>query len=202
VEKHSGYDGYIVRPLSAVRLPETTPEAQGLVDRSRLLGITGRGRKQQMALAEHFGITEYPAPAGGCLLTDKGYSRRLKDLFDHRDIIEECELQLLKYGRHFRFESGVKVIVGRTKDDNRFIEKYHLASKSTLIRLYQQPGPVVLVSAGADAASIRLAASICAGYGKVPLDSPAQVMAVSADGRQERFSVLGIEPAVFKRFLI
>jgi tRNA U34 2-thiouridine synthase MnmA/TrmU len=202
VEKHSGYDGYIVRPLSALRLPDTMPERKGFVDRARLLGITGRGRKEQMALAERFGITDYPAPAGGCLLTDKGYSRRLKDLFDHQAATSEAELQLLKHGRHFRFQSGVKVIVGRTKEDNHAIESYHVASKSTLVRLLQKPGPVVLVSAGADAASIRLAASICVGYSKVPEDTPVQVVAVTADGRQERFSVLGIEPEVFKRFLL
>jgi tRNA U34 2-thiouridine synthase MnmA/TrmU len=202
VEKHSGYDGYIVRPLSALRLPETIPERDGLVDRTRLLGITGRGRKEQMALAERFGITDYPAPAGGCLLTDKGYSRRLRDLFDHQETTSEAELQLLKHGRHFRFKSGVKVIVGRTKEDNRSIERYHVASRSTLLRIIQKPGPIVLVSAGADAASIRLAASICVGYSKVALDCPAQVVAVSADGRQERFSVLGIEPEAFKRLLI
>jgi tRNA U34 2-thiouridine synthase MnmA/TrmU len=70
VEKHSGFDGWILRPLSARRLPETFAEREGLVDRERLLDLSGRGRKPQIALAEAFGITAYPAPAGGCLLTD------------------------------------------------------------------------------------------------------------------------------------
>jgi adenylyl- and sulfurtransferase ThiI len=66
VEKNSGYDGYILRPLSAKNLPETIPERQGLVDREQLLDISGRSRKPQIKLAAEFGI-EYPAPAGGCL---------------------------------------------------------------------------------------------------------------------------------------
>jgi tRNA U34 2-thiouridine synthase MnmA/TrmU len=72
VEKHSGFDGKILRPLSARRLPETDMERQGLVDRNRLLDLSGRSRKPQMALAAEFGIGAYPSPAGGCLLTDPG----------------------------------------------------------------------------------------------------------------------------------
>jgi tRNA-specific 2-thiouridylase len=76
VEKHSGFDGYILRPLTAKNLPETIPEKEGLVDRELLLDIAGRGRKDQIKLAEKFGIKDYPAPAGGCLLTDVGYTNR------------------------------------------------------------------------------------------------------------------------------
>ena len=80
VEKHSGYDGYILRPLSAKRLEKTIPEKEGRVEREALLGIAGRSRKEQIQLARHFHLTDYPAPAGGCLLTDKGYANRLRDL--------------------------------------------------------------------------------------------------------------------------
>ena len=76
VAKHSGHKGYILRPLSAKNLPETIPEKDGLVDREQLLDIAGRGRKRQIELAREFGVTEYPAPAGGCLLTDKNFSIR------------------------------------------------------------------------------------------------------------------------------
>ena len=75
VEKQSGFDGYILRPLSAKRLPVTIPEKEGLVNRGLLLDISGRSRKAQIKLAEKFGVTDYPAPAGGCLLTDKGEER-------------------------------------------------------------------------------------------------------------------------------
>ena len=83
VEKHSGYRDVIVRPLSAKLLEETLPEKKGLVDRRLLLGLSGRSRKPQIQLARTWGITDYPAPAGGCLLTESVYSNRLKDLFSH-----------------------------------------------------------------------------------------------------------------------
>jgi len=76
VEKNSGYDGYILRPLSAKVLPETPMELNGLVDREKLCDFSGRSRKPQMALAKQFGVVDYPAPAGGCLLTDGGYARK------------------------------------------------------------------------------------------------------------------------------
>jgi tRNA U34 2-thiouridine synthase MnmA/TrmU len=121
VEKHSGFKGYIVRPLSARNLPLTIPEKEGLVERDRLLDISGRGRNRQIKLAQKFGISDYPAPAGGCLLTDKNFSNRLRDLFDHQDECTEEELHLLKHGRHFRLNPNAKLIVGRTEDDNENI---------------------------------------------------------------------------------
>ncbi len=84
VEKRSGFAGQILRPLSAKLLPPTIPEERGLVDRVRLLDLTGRSRKRQMKLAEAFGISDYPSPGGGCLLTDPGFSRRVKDLLEHQ----------------------------------------------------------------------------------------------------------------------
>ena len=201
VEKHSGYDGYILRPLSARLLMETMPEKESLVHREQLLDISGRGRKRQMALAREFGITDYPAPAGGCLLTDVGYSKRLKDLFDHEDTRRESDFHLLKYGRHLRLASGAKIIVGRTFSDNKFLEEYHDPSKDHLLRLYQRPGPIVLVTAGADSATVRLAASLCVGYSKAPQNTSVQVL-VQAPGREERIPVLGVSPDLFKRFLL
>ncbi|MGA6926483.1 MAG: tRNA 4-thiouridine(8) synthase ThiI, partial [Desulfosarcina sp.] len=118
VEKHSGYDGLILRPLSAKRLPETVPEQQGLVDRRRLHDFSGRSRKPQLQLARQFGVSDFPAPSGGCLLTDKIFSRRLKDLFDHQETILEKDLDLLKVGRHMRLAPRTKIVVGRTQPDN------------------------------------------------------------------------------------
>jgi hypothetical protein len=114
----------LLRPLSARLLKTTRPEREGLVDRERLLNISGRGRKQQMELAARFGITSYPAPAGGCLLTTPGYSRRLRDLVQHRPQSElsRRELDMLKWGRHFRVDPATKIIVGRDQQDNEALE--------------------------------------------------------------------------------
>jgi tRNA U34 2-thiouridine synthase MnmA/TrmU len=168
VEKHSGCREMIVRPLSAKLLEETLPEKKGLVDRRLLLGLSGRSRKPQIQLARTWGITDYPAPAGGCLLTESVYSNRLKDLFGHQKDCTENELHLLKYGRHIRLNEQIKIIVGRTLQDNIAILDHHDPSLDMVLKTQQIPGPVVLVPLGAGNDEIQQAASICAGYSKAP----------------------------------
>jgi tRNA-specific 2-thiouridylase len=201
VEKHSGYAGHILRPLSAKLLPEIIPEKEGLVNRELLLDISGRGRKQQIKLAEEFGIAEYPAPGGGCLLTDKGYSNRLKDLFDHQESWTESELHLLKYGRHFRIEPDTKIIVGRTQQDNKNIIKYSNSATDTVIKIKNFPGPIALIPHGGSDRHINLAASICIGYSKAPNDQPTDVL-IMAPKSCDSIPMLGISPLEVKNFLI
>jgi tRNA U34 2-thiouridine synthase MnmA/TrmU len=201
VEKHSGYKGYILRPLSAKKLPETVLEKKGLVDRERLLDIAGRGRKQQIALAEKYGLTDYPAPAGGCLLTDVGYSKRLKDLFAHQDACGEAQLHLLKYGRHFRLNPETKLIVGRTQEDNESILKYHDPQNDTVIDVRDYPSPLGLVPGGGPKDLIYLASSICVGYSKASNLTPIDVVVKTPDGR-ETIQVIGIPTSDFNKLLI
>jgi len=201
VEKHSGMDGYILRPLSAKCLPETIAEKQGLISRDLLLDISGRGRKDQIRLAKQFGITEYPAPAGGCLLTDKGYSRRLQDLFEHQSSFSEEELELLKVGRHFRLEDGTKIIVGRTKIENDRISNLCNSALETLVKVACFPSPTALITCGGKPESVRLAASLCVGYSKAPQNEAVQVEVKAPDGPQT-MSVIGIPPSSLKHLLI
>ncbi len=193
VEKHSGFKGYIVRPLSARNLPLTIPEKEGLVERDRLLDISGRGRNRQIKLAQKFGISDYPAPAGGCLLTDKNFSNRLRDLFDHQDECTEEELHLLKHGRHFRLNPNAKLIVGRTEGDNENILKYHNPTADTVLDLKDFPSPIALVPRGADKHAIHLAAAICTGYSKVPKLSPVDVV-IKTSGKKKVIQVIAILP--------
>ncbi len=118
IVKKSGFEGLILRPLSARLLEETIPEKEGWVKRDALLNFSGRGRKQQISLAEDFGIKEYAQPAGGCLLTDSGFSGRLKDLMAHEGL-NRNNVELLKLGRHFRLNDATKIIVGRDKEENK-----------------------------------------------------------------------------------
>ncbi|MBW2156082.1 MAG: tRNA 4-thiouridine(8) synthase ThiI [Deltaproteobacteria bacterium] len=201
VEKRSGFDGYIVRPLSAKKLPITRPEQQGLLNRDLLLDISGRSRKPQMKLARKFGITNYPSPAGGCLLTDKGYASRLKDLFDHQDTFTERELHLLKHGRHLRLDQTTKIAVGRTQEDNENLLKYYDPDLDTLIKVKKFPGPIVLMPHGGSKEIMILAASICAGYSKAPDDTPVEVGAETTH-ESEIIQVIGIPPKEIKHFLI
>jgi tRNA U34 2-thiouridine synthase MnmA/TrmU len=201
VEKQSGFDGYILRPLSAKLLPITIPEKQGWVNRELLFDISGRSRKSQIKLAEEFGITSYPSPAGGCLLTEKSYSSRLKDLFDHQESCREEELHLLKHGRHLRLNKHTKIIVGRTQKDNKKIKKYYDPSMDTLIKVKNFPGPTVLMPTVGGKEMMILAASICAGYSKAPDAEPVEVGAVTPEGN-EIFTVIPIPPTDIRHFLI
>ncbi len=172
VAKRSGYQPYIIRPLSARFLLETTPEKEGMVDRSRLLDIQGRGRKRQMELAERFRITVYSNPAGGCLLTDPIFSKRLKDLFAHDSNMAVRDLELLKVGRHMRLDEETKIIVGRKQRENEIIRELS-EDRDILIRMKDLPGPTILVPYGCGDESLRRAAGICALYSHVPPDSKA-----------------------------
>jgi tRNA U34 2-thiouridine synthase MnmA/TrmU len=101
IEREAGLVGKILRPLSAKVLPETEYEKRGTVIREKLLGISGRGRKEQMALAKEYGITKYPTPAGGCVLTEKEYSQKLLDLLENTKDQKSSDFELLRIGRHF-----------------------------------------------------------------------------------------------------
>lgn len=201
VEKHSGYDGYILRPLSALRLPETPMEQNGLVDRQQLLDLSGRSRKPQLELAKAFNIKKFPAPAGGCLLTDKIFSRRLKDLLDHQADIPDKDLELLKYGRHLRLNASVKIVVGRTRQDNEQISRWVDQETDMVLKVNDFPGPLVVVPGGGEPAVVTLAAGICVGYSKAPNTSPTSVM-VQTQGESHQVTVLGVPSAECKRYMI
>lgn len=201
VEKHSGCEGYILRPLSARLLPETIVEQKGLVDRTQLLDISGRSRKRQIALAAQFGVTDYPNPAGGCLLTDAGYCRRLKDLFDHQQDYTQNDLHLLKYGRHFRLKDHTRVIVGRTRNDNEMIHRHADGRRHLLLKMEDYPGPTVLLPADAAQGALFMGAAMCAGYSRAPSDTPVRVR-VSAGKDRRTLTVVAVLPAEVKHLMI
>ena len=153
IEKESGLKGYLLRPLSAKLLEPTIPEKLDWVDREKLSDIRGRSRKKQLALAKKYKIKEYPTPAGGCLLTDLEFGKRLKELLE---ICPKCggnDIELLKLGRHF-WESNVKIIVGRNEEENKKIEKIACPpqffakqkfGRDILIEMKNYPGPLTLI---------------------------------------------------------
>jgi len=150
IEKEAGLEGLILRPLCAKHLEPTIPEKTGLVDRERLLAVSGRSRKPQMELAEELDINDYPCPSGGCLLTDKIFSKKVRDLLENKDDVTKKDLILLKIGRHFRFD-GAKVILGRNEADNAKLKNL-VQSDDTLIEPVNFPGPVAVVSGESEAA--------------------------------------------------
>ncbi len=201
VEKKSGFEGHILRPLSGRLLPETIVEKKGLVHREKLLSISGRSRKIQIKMAKQFGIKDYPPPAGGCLLTDHGFSKRLKDLMFKQKKFQRRDLFLLKYGRHFRLDNNTKIIVGRSKQDNDNIMKFYIKDKDILIKHSFMPGPDLLIPWGATESLVQKAASICAGYTKTKLGEIAEMQIISKNV-DKILKVPAFNPAQFHALMV
>ena len=142
IEKEAGLEGLVVRPLSAQLLPPSIPEEQGWVKRENLLGISGRSRKPQIALVKELGLNDYPCAAGGCLLTDPGFARRVKDLKDHGPF-DMLNIELLKVGRHFRLSPQVKLVVGRDERENNYLLRV-AKPEDRVFKTIDVPGPVAL----------------------------------------------------------
>jgi tRNA U34 2-thiouridine synthase MnmA/TrmU len=147
VSKLSGVE--ILRPLSAKLLEETTAEKSGLVDRSRLLDISGRSRERQMELAKRFGIEKYPSPAGGCLLTDPDFAARLMKMLDYWPECTANDIELLKLGRPYWFaEKGtadkVLAVVGRKHEDNLALTAA-AQTNDLIIEMTDEVGPTSLL---------------------------------------------------------
>jgi hypothetical protein len=175
IDRQLGLEGLVVRPLSGKILPATLPEKEGLVDRSRMLDISGRGRHRQYELAKHYGITDIPQPSGGCLLTDPGYSARLRDLWDHEPDAGARDINLLRIGRHFRPSPECKVIVGRMEAENHMLQAFQ-GKGDVLVYLKDFNGPMTLVHGAYGAEDIQFAASITVRYGDVPDKGAADVI--------------------------
>ncbi len=163
VASESGCGDLLLRPLSAKCLPLTIPEKNGWVNRDLLMDFQGRSRKPQIEMAKAFNIKKYPTPAGGCLLTEKGFSRRLKDLLNFQKNPEIREIELLTLGRHFRIAPFAKLVVGRNKKENEAIRSLS-KDKDLILKSANGPGPMVLGLGDFPDASLELAAAITAAY--------------------------------------
>ena len=146
IERESGFKGRILRPLSALLLPETIPEKEGLVNKNKLLNISGRSRKRQMELAAKMNLKDYPSPAGGCKLTEPEFSKRLRDLFNQEKYFLE-EIELLKLGRHFRLGRDIKLVVGRNKEENEQLKDF-FQEGDFLFKAKNLKGPISLIKKG------------------------------------------------------
>jgi tRNA(Ile)-lysidine synthase TilS/MesJ len=189
VERDSGTEGFLLRPLCAKLLNPTQPELRGLVERERLLSITGRSRKPQMELAQRMGIHHYPSPAGGCLLTDPELANRTRKYFSQSPTVTISEALLLQVGRHFKLGENQHLVVGRRKEENkRLIE---LSQEGDIfLKLRAIPGPLGLFRGREEEAALRLAASIIARYSKAKEQDRVEVeFGKSEENPSERFDV-------------
>ncbi len=162
IEKEAGLKGKIVRPLSAKLLPPTEAEKKGLVKRETLLDIEGRSRKSQIRLAQELKVTDYSCPSGGCLLTYREFASKLKDLFAHKKKVSLKDVQLLKIGRHFRFEKN-KIIVGRNEAENTLLSKLKMPN-DYCFEAQDTGSPITLLQGPKTRKAIEKAAALTAYY--------------------------------------
>jgi len=202
IEKEAGLEGSILRPLSAKLLPTSIPEKEGWVDRERLLNIEGRSRKPQIRLADHFGIQDYPCPAGGCLLTDPGFSRRMRDLILHHPDFRLNDVHLLKMGRHFRLSPHLKLVVGRNEEDNRKIQTF-AQEEDILLKVSKFPGPLSVLRGKPDEGDIEKVAAITAHYSKAKgLEKIEVTYKVVDEDHHQSIFVLPVSRGEVERFMI
>lgn len=194
----SGYRDLIIRPLSQKFLLETAPLCEGWVDPADMLDISGRGRTRQFELAEELGITRFPAPAGGCLLTDKNYTLRLEDLISHRQMDEE-NLALLAYGRHFRLNDSVKLIISRNQKENDSLKRFNQGH--TLLKAKGYSGPWgVLTGDPVDPGILSLALNIFWFYH--PKAPQSGTIVLYKDGIYTEREGLKVAPELIKQYMI
>jgi tRNA U34 2-thiouridine synthase MnmA/TrmU len=180
IEKESGLEGKIVRPLSGALLQQTEPEVRGLIKREDLGKIHGRSRKEQIKLAQQFGFENPPNAGGGCLLTDPRFAIRAKDLFRHTETPTINDIDLLKIGRHFRFDTKTKLIVGRNMKENEMLKTLALRD-DVLLETKDYVGPISLLRGLDSVNNLKLAAAITFRYSDAPTDLSVVVISQKND---------------------
>lgn len=173
IEKESGLEGFILRPLSAKLFEHTFPEREGIIDREKLFNVSGRGRKVQFGLVNAYKLKEFGRPGGGCLLTDPIFSRKVKDLFTNIEGFTMKDISLLSIGRHFRLAGKTKLILGRNQMENETLMTFH-APGYTLLTPVGFKGPQGILTGEPDNAELEIAVNIMAHFAKVDF-SPVSV---------------------------
>lgn len=192
IENETGMEGKVLRPLSAKHLAPTDAEKSGLIKRENMGDIKGRSRKGQLALAKQFGIAEPPNAAGGCLLTDPAFSKRVEDIMDHCDDIPTLnDIELLKVGRHFRLTSDAKLVVGRNKDENEVI-KALVTEGDVVMEAKDYVGPACILRGRHDDDLVTKCAAIVLRYSDAPKDAESKVR-VAIDGSETEIIAMPAE---------
>ncbi len=192
VLRETGLKGKLLRPLSAKLMDPTEAELSGLVDREKLEAISGRSRKRQMELAREHGLDDYPNPGGGCLLTDAGYSNRLRDLVAHSKRLSFDDLNLLRTGRHFRLDPVTKIVVGRNEIENNLLMGYR-REHHCLLEAPDVGSPLTLLIGNASEENVEKAAMITARYTSARNES--QVRVISTRVSDDHTSEHNVVPA-------
>lgn len=212
IERDSGANHFLLRPLSAKLLPETEAEAQGWVDRERLLSMSGRGRSPQIRLAREFGIGDFPAPAGGCILADPILSRRIARIYQDQFIVRVEDItvddvRLLLLGRQFLLPGGLWLILGRNEQENaRLITMAQ--EDDALLFMPVRPGPTALLRRAREHAArlpeaLQQAASLVVRFGRKIKDGhPEGEVRVSLGKEVQTLTVPPLADRVFQEWIL
>lgn len=165
IEKEAALEGRLLRPLSALLLKPTILEEKGLIDRSRLLGIKGRSRKIQLELARKYGLLNEYFACGGCLLTDKRFSNRMRDYLEFNNNHTMKDIHILNYGRHFRYNNS-KIIVGRNEFENNILIRIKNID-DLIMEAKDVPGPTTIIQGKIDENIIKFAAKLTLRYSDI-----------------------------------
>ncbi len=171
IERDSGCDDILLRPLCAKLLPPTKPELDGLVDREKLLALSGRSRQGQMDLAKEFGISDYPSPAGGCVLTDLTLGKRFERFYAEHQEVSVADMLLLQVGRQFELPHGAWLTMGRRQEENAQVAE-HCPDDAFLVKIIERPGPTAVLRYVTNEEDFIIAAGLMARYGKKVAGSP------------------------------
>jgi len=159
VERDSDCEGLLLRPLCAAKLKETIPEREGWVDRSRLPLITGRGRSPQIELAASMGITDYPTPGGGCMLTDINRAGRIRRYYAEHPEVRAEDIHLLIIGRQFILPGGGWLVLGRDERENIALAPLRQPG-DLLLQMEDWPGPVAILRNLTEPGDLSLAVAL------------------------------------------
>ena len=201
IEKESGLEGLLLRPLSARHFEPTIPEKEGWIDRNKLMAIEGRSRSVQMQMAEDMDVKDYPCPAGGCLLTELSYVPKIRDVFDHSEELNLRDFRLLKTGRHFRLDPHSKAIMGRSEADNNQLELTRQPGEAALTWLDGNT-PVAIIIGNQNDDNLRLSARIMLRYTKAEPGAECRIELRLNDSK-EVFSVINdMGPEAVEPYLV
>jgi tRNA-specific 2-thiouridylase len=201
IERESGLEGLLLRPLSAQFFEPTIPEKEGWVDRSRLLSIKGRSRKDLFQLADDLDVKNYPCPAGGCLLTELSFVPKVRDMFDHTDELDLRDCRLLKIGRHFRIGDRTKVIIGRDESDNNLLESVRQPGEAAVTWLDGNT-PVGVIIGRQDSACLDLASRILLRYTKAEPAASCRIHIRDNDGERTISVANDLNDAAIQPYLV
>ncbi len=129
IQELSGLGDLLLRPLSSRLLPASLPEKKGWLDRKKLGNIQGRSRTKQLEMAKKYGLKRIPQPSGGCMLAERGYSKKLLQLFQRIPACTPADVGLLRMGRAFYLpKKGTEltrtmIVFGRDEKENQSLVK-------------------------------------------------------------------------------